>query len=137
MAKDLDQKIDEIHEKVDEISDALYRIDKEVALQKVAFDDHLVQDEKMYQEFKRMNDILQQNTDSLKEHMRRTETAEKQLVLLSELVSKIDSRLAPIEQNRIEEEAVKKYRNDKIIKIAKTISAIAAAIGAIMALKNI
>ena len=140
MARDLEQKIDQIHDQIEDISDTVYKIDKEVALHKAAFDDHLVQDEKMYEEFRRMNDILQQNTDSLKEHMRRTETAEKQLILLSDIVAKIDMRLAPIEKSRIENDAVAKYRainNGKLIRWTKIIGAITAIIGAIIALKHI
>ena len=58
-----------ISEKLDDVVTSIYKVDKEVALQKSAFDEHIKQDEKMYEEFKRMNDILQQNTQSLKEHM--------------------------------------------------------------------
>ena len=69
MARDLEQKLGYIQDKVDEVSSTVHKIDKDLAIHKSTFDDHLKQDERMYEEFKRMNDILQQNTESLKEHM--------------------------------------------------------------------
>jgi DNA repair exonuclease SbcCD ATPase subunit len=128
MAKSLDDMLNKIDEKIDNVSDSIHKIDKEVALQKAAFDEHIKQDEKMYEEFKRMNDILQQNTDSLKEHMHRTD-------LLETMIAKMDQRLSPIELERIEDEAVKKYRNSKLKKYGKVLGAIATAIGILAAVK--
>ncbi len=128
MADGISSKLTLIQDKVDEVSDTVHKVDKEVALQKAAFDDHLKQDERMYEEFKRMNDILQQNTESLKEHMHRTN-------LLEDLVQKMDKRLSPIELDRIEREAVKKYRNERLVKIAKILGAIGALIGIIAGIK--
>jgi DNA repair exonuclease SbcCD ATPase subunit len=128
MAKSLDDMLNKIDEKIDNVSDSIHKIDKEVALQKAAFDEHIKQDEKMYEEFKRMNDILQQNTDSLKEHMHRTD-------LLETMITRMDQRLSPIELERIEDEAVKKYRNSKLKKYGKVLGAIATAIGILAAVK--
>ena len=113
MAKDSDsKKIDYIQEKVDSLTHTCSNIDKEVALQKQAFDDHLRQDERMYDEFKRMNDILQQNTDSLREHMAQTN-------LLRDAVMKMDSRLQPIEIEYIQKTAVKDWVMGRAKLIAK------------------
>ena len=128
MSKDSESTLNKIQDKLDEVFDVSHKIDKEVALQKAAFDEHIKQDEKMYEEFKRMNDILQQNTDSLKEHMHRTD-------LLEDLVKKMDVRLSPIELERIEEEAVRKYRNSKLKKYGKVLGVVATAIGVLLALK--
>jgi DNA repair exonuclease SbcCD ATPase subunit len=128
MAKSLDDMLNKIDEKIDNVSDSIHKIDKEVALQKAAFDEHIKQDEKMYEEFKRMNDILQQNTDSLKEHMHRTD-------LLETMITRMDQRLSPIELERIEDEAVKKYRNSKLKKYGKVLGVIATAIGILAAVK--
>jgi DNA repair exonuclease SbcCD ATPase subunit len=128
MAKSLDDMLNKIDEKIDNVSDSIHKIDKEVALQKAAFDEQIKQDEKMYEEFKRMNDILQQNTDSLKEHMHRTD-------LLETMITRMDQRLSPIELERIEDEAVKKYRNSKLKKYGKVLGAIATAIGILAAVK--
>ena len=130
MAKNTEEMLSKIDEKLDEVSDACHKIDKEVALQKAAFDDHIVTDEKMYEEFKRMNDILQQNTNSLREHMYQTQ-------LLKDTVLKIDARLAPFEVERIEEEAIKKYRNAKLKKYGKILAIIATLIAIAAGLKTL
>jgi hypothetical protein len=137
MAKDLDQKMQYIQDKVEEVSSTVHKIDKDLAIHKATFDDHLKQDEKMYEEFKRMNDILQQNTDSLKEHMHRTEVAEKQLTILEDLAKNIDSRLSPIEKQRIEQEAIAKYRNEKLIKIGKILGIVATLVAIIATIKTL
>lgn len=124
MAKNLDEMLSKIDQKLDEVSGSIHKVDKEVALQKAAFDEHIKQDEKMYEEFKRMNDILQQNTESLKEHMHRTE-------LLEDIVKKMDARLSPVEVRHIEEEAVKKHRKEVFIMSAKIVGALAAAVAVI------
>lgn len=137
MAKNLDEMFDKIDSKLDEVSDAIYKIDKEVALQKAAFDEHIKQDEKMYEEFKRMNDILSVNTESLKEHMQRTAIAEQRQQILEDLVKSIDARLSPFEQHRLEEEAIKKYRNEKLIKIGKILGLIATLVAIVAGLKTL
>lgn len=128
MPKSNEDMLKKIDETLDGVNDTLHKIDKEQALQKAAFDAHIKQDEHMYEELKRMNDILQQNTESLKEHMAQTQ-------LLKDTVLKIDARLAPIEVERIEEEAVRKYRNAKLKKYGKVLGLIATAIGILAAAK--
>jgi hypothetical protein len=130
MAKDLDQKLSYMQEKIEEVSDTTYRIDKELALHKAAFESRTKQDELMHIEQQRMNTILDSNTDSLKEHMNQT-------MLLKEMVVKMDARLSPIETERIEQEAIKKYRNDKLKKIGKVVGIIATIVGIIIAIKSL
>jgi chromosome segregation ATPase len=129
MAKDTDQRIEHIHDKLDEVASCVHKIDRDLAVHKSTFDDHLKQDERMYEEFKRMNDILQQNTESLKEHMHRT-------ALLEELVQKMDIRISPLEKQQIEEIAVKQYRNDQMIKVAKIVGALTGAMALLGAIKE-
>lgn len=128
MAKDLDQKLSDIQDKVEEVSNTINKIDKDLAVHKVTFISHLEQDERMYEEFKRMNDILQQNTESLKEHMHRTE-------LLEHIVQKMDIRLSPLEIQRLENDIITKYRNEKLKKIGKIIGIVTTLIGLGAALK--
>lgn len=137
MVKDLDQKVQYIQDKVEDIADTVHKIDKDLAVHKNTFDDHIKQDEKMYEEFKRMNNILQQNTESLKEHMYRTEIAEKQLSILEDLAKSIDARLSPIEKERIQKEAIARYRSEKLIKISKIIGLIATLVAIIAGIKSI
>ena len=128
METNIDVKIDDIRSKVSDMSDTLHEIDKKVAMQKMAFDDHIKTDELMYQEFKRMNDILQSNTESLKEHMYRTS-------LLEEIVQKIDARLAPLEIQNIKQNAVREWMKDRAVLAAKIFGAITAIGGLIMMFK--
>jgi hypothetical protein len=117
------KKLDYIQERVDIVADTVSRIDKEVALQKSALDVHTKQDEEMYAELKRMNDILQSNTESLKEHMSNN-------VLLKDMVSTINKRLDPIELEFIQKNAVKSWVIIKVKFIAKLGTAVAAVAGA-------
>jgi len=130
MDQNFDDKLDRIENKIQDVADTINKIDKEVALQKAAFDDHIKQDERMYEEFKRMNDILQQNTDSLKEHMHRTE-------LLENIVQKMDERLSPLEMSINEQRIISKYRKESAIKLAKIIGALTGASALIMTLKSL
>jgi hypothetical protein len=136
MAKDIDVKVDYIQDKVDEVVDVVHRIDKEVCAQKVAFDDHLAQDERMFQEFVRMNNILQQQHDSLKEHMHRSD-------LLEDIVRSQGERLNPIETKHIKDQIVSEYRQERKAKIkgwlilgAKITGTITAVIGLILTIRS-
>ena len=128
MAKE-DGKLDYILEKLDDVSDTCSRIDKEVVGHKVALDEHIKQDEKMYEEFKRMNDILQQNTDSLKEHMLRSE-------MLEHMIVKMDSRLSPLEIKEIQRVAVKDWLKNNSILMAKLLGAVGGAVTLVMLAKT-
>jgi hypothetical protein len=66
----------------------------------------------------------------------RTEIAEKQLAILEDLAKSINDRLSPIEKERIEQAAIQKYRNEKLLKIAKILGVIATLIGIISGIKN-
>lgn len=130
MAKDTDDKVSWIKEKVEEVAETIHKIDKEVSLQKAAFDDHLEQDERMFQEFRRMNDILQQNTDSLKEHMHRTD-------MLEGLLNRMDMRFAPIEMKHIKDGVIEEYRLERKKKIAGILIFVAKVAGGITAIITI
>ena len=125
-----------LENKVDEISDVVHKIDKEVALQKAAFEEHTQQDELMHKELRRMNDILDVNTLSLKEHMYQT-------MLLKEMVIKMDSRLSPIETKHMEEQVITKFQSERkkkitsmIVLIAKIATGLSAAIAIGLAIKT-
>lgn len=118
MAKDTDQFIrdalNEIRDHVKEVDSHVDAVDKTLAEYKVTFEHHTQQDELMYEEFKRMNNILQENTESLKQHMKRT-------ALLEETVVKMDQRLEPIELERIKKQAVNSWLMSRAVIIAKII----------------
>jgi hypothetical protein len=121
----LDDQIENIERKVDDIAECIHGVDKELSLHKATFEDHAKQDALMYEELKRMNDILQTNTESLREHMHRTD-------LLEQMVKKLDERFTPLEVEYIKKEAVNEYAKEKLVLIAKIGGAIVA--GATIAL---
>lgn len=98
LSKHLD-KLEKTIEKVDEKCD---HIDKSVALFGQQFEEHMKQDELMYSEFKRMVDILQDNTNDIKYHIARTDE-------LQNLVTSINARLTPFEQEKLKKEAVREF----------------------------
>jgi hypothetical protein len=137
MSNDIQNKLNSIHDKMDGLSDTLHKVDKETTLQKAIFADHILREDEMFSEFRRMNDILQQNTDSLREHMRRTD-------VLEDIIQKMDLRFTPIEIAHIETQVIEKYKSDRKKKIkdtlmfwAKIAGGLSATIAIYMALKSI
>src|SRR5579884_1445300 len=112
------RKIDQIQSKVDQVAETLNKIDKDVALQQAALEAHTKQDEKMYEEFKRMNDVLQENTESLKVHIQNN-------MLLKDMIQKMDDRLSPIELEHIQKTAVR----EGVIRTSKLNAKVGAAAG--------
>lgn len=90
------------------------QIELAIALHKATLEAHTAQDNKMYQEFKRMNDILQENTNSLKDHMAQT-------ALLKDTVIKMDARLQPIELERLKKAAISEWRWGAIVLTSKVL----------------
>ena len=117
------KKLDYIQERIDVVVDTCNKTAIDVALQKSALDSHTKQDEDMYAELRRMNDILQSNTESLKEHMSNN-------VLLKDMLKSMNKRLDPIELDFIQKNAVKSWALAKLKFIAKLGTAIIAVAGA-------
>ena len=121
------KKIEYIQKRIDSVADTVANIDKEVALHKVALEAHTKHDEELdeelHVELRRMNDIMQSNTDSLKEHMSNN-------ILLKDMVSSINKRLDPIELEFIQKNAVRSWVVTKSKFIAKVGAAIVATGGA-------
>lgn len=95
-------------------------MDTNLAYMTAKFEEHLKQDEKMYEEFKGMVQILRENTDSLKEHVLRTNT-------LQQMVLDMHAQLDPIVQERIKKQAVSEFVKAKAARWTK-IATIAAAV---------
>lgn len=109
-----------------ELSKSISSLDKTVGEFKVSFENHVASDEKMYEELKRMNDILSDNTASLQTHIKRTD-------LLEQAVMKMDVKLTALEVKSIGEEAIKKWLKDTTKFVGKVCAALAALTTAIMA----
>jgi len=111
-------KLEEAVEKIDAKCD---RIDTTLAVMTAKFEEHLKTDEKMYEEFKHMVQILRENVDDMKEHISRTN-------ILQEMVVGMNKRLEPIEQERLKREAVSEFMKSKAAKVVKIASVLAAII---------
>lgn len=128
MAKTTEDMLAKIVDKLDELQKSTHSIDKEVALQKAAALERSY-DIKAIQESQAINNaILQENTNSLNEHMARTE-------LLEKAVNSLDRRLTPIEIDKIEKEAIAKHRKEVMVRWAKIIGSLATLGGIIAAAK--
>lgn len=118
-----DSKIDYIQERLDKVVDKVHDISASVDTLTMSLESHTKQDERMYDELKRSNDILAENTESLKDHMRRTQ-------LLEDFVRKVDTRIAPIEREHMSRKVLQAHRNATLKLIAK----LGAAVGALGAM---
>jgi chromosome segregation ATPase len=79
------------------------------------FSEHIATDRQMGHEITYIRKTLEKNTESLIEHMRRTELNEAALSELKAMNDKMDSRLEPLEKSHIEKQT--------IIKVVAKISA--------------
>ena len=120
----------EIKSTLSELRKDIHNIDKVLVEHKIAFENHTKQDESMMVELRRMNDILMDNTSSLKEHMQRTS-------LLEQAVMKMDERLSPIEIERIKKQAVNAWVMNNAVFIGKVFAGLAGLFGAYQAIKSL
>jgi len=125
---DNDEQLSRIQDKLDEVKDTCYRIDKDLCSHKASFEEHTKADEKMYDELKRMNDILQSNTESLKEHMYRSD-------LLEKMCNSMDQRLSPLEVKEIQRDAVRVWWKSKVVLWTKILGAVGGAVTLSMLVK--
>ena len=128
MAKSTEDMLTKIVEKLDDLQKSTHSIDKEVSLQKLAAEERHADIKSIQEEQKRSNNILQENTNSLNEHMARTD-------LLEHAVRGIDSRLTPIEIERIQKAAITQHRKEMMKLSAKIIAALATLGGILVAAK--
>ena len=121
--------LDKVDEKCDDIKDEVRDLTSHFTVHESAFKKHLETDEKMYDELHRMNNILQDNTDSLKEHMHRTEVLEQSQSIQNDALLKIDSRLQVFEENEMKKQAVKEYMKETSKRWGKILGLIATLLG--------
>lgn len=131
MAKsELSNQISEIKSAVSDLSEKVHTLDKSIVENKVLIESQSDSNKLMCQELKRMNDILQQNTNSLIEHMHRTG-------LLESAVEGIDKRLTPIEIDKIKNQAIKDWMLSKTILAAKIAGGFSAGFAIYMYIRKI
>lgn len=73
------------------------------------FAEHIATDRQLAQEIERIGKTLEKNTDSLVEHIRRTEINEMNINELKNISLKIDQRLQPLENAHVERAGVMKF----------------------------
>jgi DNA-directed RNA polymerase sigma subunit (sigma70/sigma32) len=125
-----DKKLDYIQERVDTVVDRVADLSKSIEALKTSFEHHVGQDEKMYEELVRLNDTLDHNTASLKEHMRRTD-------LLEDYVKGVDARFSPLEMELLRKKAVGSWISQHMKFIAKLAAAVSGAGVLAVALKKL
>lgn len=113
------EEIRSIESSMKEINNQVNTLDKTLTAYKTSFEHHIQVDEDMYTELKRMNDILAQNTESLKVHIRRTE-------LLENITIKLGNRLTELEIKDIESKAINKWISDRSVLVGKIIAGLVA-----------
>lgn len=113
------EEIRSIESSMKEINNQVNTLDKTLTAYKTSFEHHIQVDEDMYTELKRMNDILAQNTESLKVHIRRTE-------LLENITIKLGNRLTELEIKDIESKAINKWISDRSVLVGKIIAGLLA-----------
>lgn len=122
-----DDKIDLISKDIEFVKDIVQDTSRRVSSLEEAtsqfskdFHEHIATDRQMNVEIARIGRILEKNTDSLVEHMRRTDINELSINELKSISLKLDQRLQPLESSYTQ-------RKTMMILIAK-IAAVAAAL---------
>ena|SRR5581483_5977977 len=121
------RELRDVKESMHDLRKEASNIDKTLVEYKASFDHHIKQDELMYEEFRKMNEVLMENTASLKEHIHRTN-------LLEDAVMKMDTRLAPLEIEKIKRQALKDFIFSGSVWLAKIVGGAGALIGLIAAI---
>jgi predicted RND superfamily exporter protein len=111
-----DTKIDIISKDLEFVKDIVQDVGNRVsslesgqAEQSKLMADHFATDQQMYKELHRMNNILEENTQSLIKHMQRSELNELAVQELKKMNENFEKRLVPIEHKNIERAGVLKF----------------------------
>lgn len=109
-----DEQTEFIVGELKDLGERASKIEIAVALSKQAVDQHASQTNRLCEELKRMNDILQENTNSLKDHMAQT-------AMLKDQVIKMDARISPIEAERLKQTTISDWRWGVIVMTSKIV----------------
>lgn len=112
-----DKKLDYITNKLDDVSDKVNDMDTKLQVHIVKFDAALQESAEDRGNLARNTDILQENTDNLAEHMKRTE-------LLEAYIKILEQRFTPVEMEAARKRAVEEWIKNKLVLIAKISGAI-------------
>jgi hypothetical protein len=118
-------KIDYIADRLDNVAEKVDDLRTTLTTHVAKFESHVVREEEDRAHLIRNTDVLNENTASLKDHMKRTE-------ILERYVKAIDDRFTPVELELIRKKAVSEWLKSRVIFIGKLGGAVTAlgAIGA-------
>lgn len=105
LAKDLEfvkDTVTDTSKRINNLESSLSSFEKDFA-------EHIATDRQLAQEIERIGKTLEKNTDSLVEHIRRTEINEMNINELKNISLKIDQRLQPLENAHVERAGVMKF----------------------------
>ena len=108
----MNDKIDNLATKLDNVTEKISDIGTRLEVHIAKFDAHVDSEEAIQQAIVRNTEVLQGNTESLKEHMQRTD-------LLETYVKKIDERFTPVELTAQRKQAVMDWWKNGVIFVAK------------------
>lgn len=123
-------KLDYIQERVDTVVDRVADVGKSMEGLKTAFELHVERNDKLHESVSVMAETLRANTNSLNEHMRRTD-------ILEHYVKSVDARFTPLEVERTRKKAVNVWVSAQLKLSAKIGGAVAAAGTVGMAAKHL
>lgn len=116
----VEDKVEKIQDKVSSINGEVKDLNSKFGQHEELFRAHLETDQKMYEEFAVMNKTLIENTQSLKEHMKRTAVLEeshreqhKALKEQHKALMEISDRVKIFEDDKLKKQAVKEYIADR------------------------
>ena len=101
-----------IRERMDMVVDRVAEVNTSVIGVKMVIDGHVAKEEGLEKDLTRLTDILHKNTNSLQEHIRRTN-------LLEDYMKTVDHRLTPLEEERLRKRTVNSWLIIKFKLIAK------------------
>ena len=119
----MSDKFDVLANKLDNVAEKVSDIGSKLEVHVVKFEAHIEREDERNSTLMRHADALQENTESLKDHMRRTDALET-------FVKKIDERLTPVELEAIHRKAIADWWKTRIWFAAK----LGGALGALGAL---
>ena len=129
-SEDDNKKITYIQERLDVVIEKTYEIGASLKSHREMFEQHSSQDEQMYDELRRMNNILQDNTNSLRQHMHRTD-------LLEILVKNAEARFNPFEVEMIRKKNINNWIYSRVLFLSKFGAVGSAIAGAAVLVKHL
>lgn len=109
----------DVKEAVDNLTDKVHEIDKGLVEHRVLIKNQTEANIAHHEELKRIGDVLQENTNQLREHIRRTD-------ILEDEYRRLNNKITPVEEELKNKKTIKEFFTKNIALIGKISAAIAA-----------